>query len=619
MITILSPMAMLAVIEFVLRLAGYGHDLSLFIKDPMRKGYLVMNQHVSEKYFSRQQNATIGNFEAFSEKKPPGTFRIFVLGESTTIGYPYMHNGSFHRWLQYRLMHTFPEKDFELINLSLTAVNSHTVLDFAKTIVDYEPDAVLVYTGHNEYYGAMGVGSGNSHIALTRLLMWLRQFRMVQLCSAAISGVADLFSGSKIDLRENLMKRMASDQQIPYGSKGYRAGISQFTTNMNALCAIFNDRKVPVFISNLVANEKDLKPLMSAVGGADVSADFHYEAGNKLYAQTDFRKAKEAYRQASELDVLRFRAPREINAAIDALPGKYSSVKLVDTKTCFEQHSAHGILGAELLVDHVHPSLYGYGLLSEAFYQAMKKSGIIPSSEQELSFDKLRLEMPVTAVDSLKGVFEVMILKEGWPFNVPMPPEEKRRKTVEEQLAGALAVKQISWAEAMGRLRNYYAQNLDTAATLKVIEAQILENPLELAFYDQAGKLFLASNKNEKGIVYLTHAFRKENNFDRAKQLFIALLKADRPDAALPYIQFAAANNQSKFSLNELLTFVEPLVALKEKFKKDSSNVYLSNQLAAGYLKFANIQVARQYISRSLAIDPDNAEALKLLKLAQTE
>ena len=131
MVAILSPLAMLAVIEFVLRLVGYGHDLSLFTKDPARKGYLVMNQHVSEKYFSKQQNATFGNFEAFLEKKSPGTFRIFVLGESTTIGYPYMHNGSFHRWLQYRLMHTYPERDFELVNLSLTAVNSHTVLDFA--------------------------------------------------------------------------------------------------------------------------------------------------------------------------------------------------------------------------------------------------------------------------------------------------------------------------------------------------------------------------------------------------------------------------------------------------------------------------------------------------------
>ena len=98
----------------------------------------------------------------YSKKmKDDSTLRIFVLGESTTIGYPFFHNGSFHRWLQYRLMHTFPDRQFEIINLSLTAVNSYTVLGFAKELIRYKPDAVLIYTGHNEFYGTLGVGSSS--------------------------------------------------------------------------------------------------------------------------------------------------------------------------------------------------------------------------------------------------------------------------------------------------------------------------------------------------------------------------------------------------------------------------------------------------------------------------
>ncbi|WAC14068.1 hypothetical protein [Dyadobacter pollutisoli] len=613
-LSVLSPLLVLALLEAGLRLFGYGHNLDLFIKDPARKGYLVMNQHASEKYFARQQNATIGNFEPFPEKKAPGTFRIFVLGESTTIGYPYMNNGSFHRWLQYRLLHTFPEKDFEVINLSLTAVNSHTVLDFAKNVVNYEPDAVMVYTGHNEYYGALGAASagflGRSPF-MVRMLIWLREFRLVQLFSALTSSISDLFSGEKIDLRENLMKRMAADQQVPLGSDIYRVGIEQFTSNMDALCRLMGERKVPLLVSNLVSNEKDLKPLVSLPGGPDISADLHFRTGNELYADRKFVEAKQEYIRAKELDVLRFRAPEEMNKVLAKVAARYNGVTLVDTKGLFEKHSTQGILGKETLLEHVHPNLFGYALLSESFYQAMEKADLVPA-RRRMSLEELRKRMPITGVDSLKGAYEIMILKEGWPFNVPMPADEKREKTIEEQLAGAMVVKQITWKEAMARLQNHYAALHDTASVLRVVEALSLDNPLDITFYDQAGKLSLALHEDEKAVVYWSKAFRKEQSFERARQLFITFLKLDRPEKALPYIQYAAANNTSRFNLSELQNFVEQQLALKGMFEKDTANIMLSNRLAAGYLQFANAAAAGKYVSRSLKLDPDNATALKM-------
>ena len=115
-----------------------------------------MNDYASDKFFSDTANATKGNHEIFAVDKAPNTFRIFVLGESTTIGYPYFHNGSFHRWLQYRLARMYPERNFEIINLSLTAVNSYTVLDFGKQLAQYQPDAVLIYAGHKRILWRFG-------------------------------------------------------------------------------------------------------------------------------------------------------------------------------------------------------------------------------------------------------------------------------------------------------------------------------------------------------------------------------------------------------------------------------------------------------------------------------
>lgn len=619
-IALLMPVLVLLVLEGALRWFGYGYDLSVFKADPDRKGYLVLNPHASKRYFANQQNATFGNAEPFLTKKPPGTFRIFVLGESTTIGYPYMHNGSFHRWLQYRLMHTYPERDFEVINLSLTAVNSYTVLDFGKAVLDYEPDAVLVYTGHNEYYGAMGVAAtqGIGHRRwLARLLMHLRGYRTTQLIASAMDAAGEMVSGQKTDLRENLMKRMAADQQIAFGSEAYQAGIRQFGANMDELAKVMSGKDVPLLISTLVSNEKDLKPFVSIAGKDRDSADGHYRAGLEAYNRGDSIAAKTEFIRARELDALRFRAPEALNGSIREIASRYKGITVVDSKALFEQHSSQHILGRETLLEHVHPNLPGYALLSDAFYDGLRKTGLLTRPLAEFSFSDLRKQMPVTVMDSLKGAYEMMILQEGWPFNIPMPAEEQREKTEEEKLAGALVVKQITWRDAMARLQRHYAAVKDTAGMLRAAEALALDDPLTPMHFEQAGKLSAALDQNSRAVNYLTRAFRMENSFERARMLFVILLKMDRPSEALPYVAYAAANNSSGFSLNELHVFVQQLVEVKRKFGMDSSNVALSNQLAEGYLKFANAAAAEKYITKTLRKDPGNAVALSLLKQAR--
>jgi hypothetical protein len=180
----LIPVIFLVLLELLLRICNYGDNTDLFVKYPPDEKYMVMNYYASDKFFPDTASATKGNQEIFAINKAPNTVRIFVLGESTTLGFPFRPNGSFHRWLQYRLSSMYPGKNFEIINLSLTAVNSYTVLDFGKQLAPYHPDAVLIYTGHNEYYGALGVGSttavGNNRFLLQTLVK-LRTLKTVQL------------------------------------------------------------------------------------------------------------------------------------------------------------------------------------------------------------------------------------------------------------------------------------------------------------------------------------------------------------------------------------------------------------------------------------------------------
>src|SRR5713226_3336713 len=137
--------------EIVLRAINYGGTLDLVVKTSvLGKEYYTLNREVARRYFSQKG---IGIPEAcddiFEVHKQPTTKRIFMLGESTMAGYPFDYNATAPRLLQDRLRQLLPQYTIEVVNVGLAAVNSYTVLDFMKELVDYQPDAFIVYLGHN--------------------------------------------------------------------------------------------------------------------------------------------------------------------------------------------------------------------------------------------------------------------------------------------------------------------------------------------------------------------------------------------------------------------------------------------------------------------------------------
>ena len=502
-IAMVLPLCLLVIVELALRWLGYGHDTRLFIRYPDDPRYWVMNKYAAECYFTDSVNETKGSIEPFLVDKPAGTFRIFVLGESTTAGYPYFHNGSFHRWLEFRLMHEYPAVHFEIINVSLTAVNSYTVLDFGRQVLAYRPDALLVYTGHNEYYGALGVGS-TSHIANSRWLIWtivnLRRLRLVQWLSRLWSGFGR--SPATPDQRENLMQRMAADQRIALGSPAYTAGILGFRENMDELCRIAQAEGVPVFLSTVVSNEKDQRPFIGAAG-----ADASFAAGDSAWRAGDYAMAKRDFIQAREQDLLRFRAPAAIDSVIRVLAGEYSNVHLVDALARFEAVSPHGVVGHETLLEHVHPNLYGYALLSDAFYRSLIGAHLFSRPPADtLGFDSLLMKMPVTAVDSLGGVYTILMLKSRWPFDEPIPADFRRGNSVPEQLAGGLAVGRIGWSEALNELYTLSMRMGDKRTALKAVEALSLDRPLYTRYALYAGRLNFELGDTSEAVFYFKQA-----------------------------------------------------------------------------------------------------------------
>jgi len=589
---LLLPVLFLLLLELCLRILGYGHEIGLFITDPDDKNAWVMNSHASEKFFSNTTDATVGNSEKFSKEKAPGTLRIFVLGESTTIGYPYMHNGSFHRMLQYRLLREYPQLNTEIINLSLTAVNSYTVLDFAKQVAACEPDAVFIYCGHNEYYGAMGVASTNAvngNPLFIRTLFALRGSRVWQLLNNAYHTMFSRKAATKMQ-EENLMERMAGKQQVPYQSELYKKGIAQFEHNMQEVCTIFSGKNIPVFMSNLVSNEKDLAPFISTPG-KDGAADYFQQA-KQTYHNGDYTIAKSLFSKASELDLLKFRAPDEMNKTIAMLCKKNKGIHLVDTKQLFVHSSAGGILGNETLLEHVHPNLYGYALLSEAFYQAIKTQHLLPAnSNNAMRFEQLRNELPVTMVDSIKGAFEIAALKMRWPFHDSVKPLPVQ--SFEARLASKLLTKELSWNNMLDTLMPYYLQHRNYVEALKVAESALLEYPHNTTFYLFAANCSKQLKDTGRLVLYLGKAFQLSASPALAKQLVDAHLASDDPAGAMPYLDYLITNTRAAdmIAVKKMLT---ETVAYKKVLDSSFSKT-IALQVAEVYRKLGYDAVAGKY------------------------
>ncbi|WKN41443.1 hypothetical protein [Tunicatimonas pelagia] len=618
-IAILLPFLLLLTLEGGLRIVGYGTDYPLFVTSETNADYWVMNPQVSEKYFSQNANATVGYQEPFLKSKGASTFRVFVLGASTAVGYPYLHNGSFHRHLQYRLNRTFPDKTIEVINLALTAVNSYTVLDFAEQLVDYRPDAVLIYAGHNEYYGALGVGSttavGNNP-TIVRLILQLREWRLVQL----LINTLDLFkpSVSKSDLQENLMKRMTAEQSIAYESDLYQKGIRQYEANLTATLSTLNEQNIPTFISTLVSNEKDLTPFISDSTQEESSAEYVYQLGKAAYQRKDFSLAKQHFVQAKELDMLRFRAPGALNNIIRELTEQFPNVHLVDARAHLEAQVPHGIIGNEVLLEHVHPNQLGYSLIADAFYQQLREEGMIDIDWKLASdWETAYREMPITEVDSLKGAYEIMILKEGWPFYEPIAELDTANRTLPEAIAGALTVQQISWEEAMERLYQHYYQNQNYKEALKVAEAITLEHPNEVQFFTKAAGLALQLNDIQKADYLFQRALAREESASLARKIAINFIKADALEEALPYLQYIMDRESTDVLSFRLVGAIKSIQVLTEKadlLKNDTGKMI---QLAESYLLLGKQDTAEGYLQAVLNQEPNHQQAITLMKKIQ--
>lgn len=498
LITVVIPVFILIVFEGVLRVTGYGDNLSLFIKNPTQgyEKYMMVNPEVGKKYFQKFENTAPAN-DIFLTDKPENTFRIFVMGSSTVFGFPYERNLMFSRILHQQLEDAYPGKKIEVVNTAITAINSFTLLDFTDQILKYKPNAILIYAGHNEFYGAFGIGSNETmsrNRGLTRLHITLMDLKTYQLVRNIISGFSQkMATNSKDEVHGTLMKRMVANKDILLGSDEYKIAMERYKQNMGDILKKAGNKKVPVFISDLVCNINGMEPFNSIATDELEGAAEVYKKAQQAEKSGDFDTALKLYYKAKDLDCIRFRASEDINRIVNELVEEYK-VNHVPMLSVFQNNSPNKLIGNNLMTEHVHPNIDGNFLMADAFFAEIVKSGLIDvkNEEKAYSFAYRKLNYGYTSLDSIAAHHRIQTLKGNWPFvkmgetEVNYLLQHRPTSNLDSLAFSALKNKKLTLAEVRLDLAERYEKTSQIFLAFKEYEALIRTNPYIAVNYRDA-------------------------------------------------------------------------------------------------------------------------------------
>ena len=524
------PFFLLLMAELVLRLSGYGSNYPLFIASEQAEGYLEPNPAVMQRYFAPAQAPRLSmDTQLIRQSKTPGSLRIVIQGGSTAAGFPYGRFGSVQAMLTQLLKQHYPEHDIEVINTAMAAVNSYSLLDFQSDILALEPDIVLIYAGHNEFLGIMGAGSALSPAggrATSLLLLKLRQIRLFQLLRNLLSASA---SPAEANNNRSMMAQIAQGADIPTDSPLYQATLNQFHDNMALLLQRYQQEGIPVLLSNLVSNERDLVPF-SAVSAAnwpellpvlkqansslptavsDNPAGRDFALGQQALAQQQLDRAQSLLQLARDNDSLRFRAPAVFNQILAQLAAQYQAT-LVDTEQLFRRHSTDALIGNSLLLEHVHPNVKGYQLLAAAFYRSLEQQGLLAGQQ---ATGPLRLnanDIPLTELDIRYAELKIDNLLRQYPFTSETLPAEPFTITTELDQLLKQRVDGAPWLTVQRQLLRYYQQQQDLSGSSKTLAMLADALPFDTDLWQETGLMYLQQGELQLANYYLYHALRQQ-------------------------------------------------------------------------------------------------------------
>ncbi|MBP89922.1 MAG: hypothetical protein CMJ64_24980 [Planctomycetaceae bacterium] len=348
--------------------------------------------------------------DSFTVEKATDEFRIFCLGGSTVQGRPYSIETSFTTWLELSLTAADEQRKWKVVNCGGVSYGSYRLVPILDEVLQYEPDLVVIYAGHNEFLEATTYRSVSRSPVGSQAVAWLSHVRAYNVLRSARNRrrepvLLPAEVDALLDYRGGLADYHRDDRRV-------RSAVSAYKANLRKMLRLGVEAGVPIVLLDPISNLKDCPPfkvepnanlsvaeqrefeILWARAKVDEDIDHRIELleaalaidsrhaaarfvlGHAYLARHQLQEAREQLLVAKDEDVCPLRMIEPLHDALTAVAAD-TRTPLLDIRVAFEERSKAGILGDRWLVDHIHPSISGHQLIAAELTSHLVETGVV--------------------------------------------------------------------------------------------------------------------------------------------------------------------------------------------------------------------------------------------------
>jgi tetratricopeptide (TPR) repeat protein len=361
---------------------------------------------------ARVQGQRTFNAQTFLADKPDDGLRLFTLGGSSAYGFPMGAEAAFTAVLGEVLAEAYPRRTVEAVNAAGVSYAMHRLRYVAREVVGYEPDFLVVYSGHNEFVEPTFFEELKRRGASrTRIEHALAHSRLYSVLRSTVD-VARREPETAADRFGMVVRR---EHENAFTPDDKREVIDAFREGLREIVRLAHERGTKVVVATVPANLREWPPNHSlagelepeasrrwvaalaegrarlaagdapaaaasfeaALGLAPDHAESHFLAAKAYEALGRWDDARDAYDRACDLDASPIRRLSGVNDAVRQVAREEGAL-LVDVELAFRERSEHGLVGFDLIEDYVHPTREAHELIAWLVWEAMESAGWLP-------------------------------------------------------------------------------------------------------------------------------------------------------------------------------------------------------------------------------------------------
>ncbi len=370
----------------------------------------------------------------FRVEKSANELRVFALGGSTTQGQPYRTETAFPFWLGLRLQSAMPSRDVQVVNCGGISYASYRVAAILDEVLRYEPDLIVLYTGHNEFLEA------RTYHLQRQVPRWLAgplsivaDLRLGRLAARWISSDESAVPPTSLSSEVDTLLDHTDGMEAYVRDDDWNAGVHRhFESTLAAMVRRCQVAKVPLVLcvpaGDLVKTPPfksppplDLETLSDAA--AEIAAAkamlaseprhalSHFILGRSLFdeGESQLAQARSHLVAARDEDICPLRATSRIETTVRQY-AVADGVYLIDAPERLDERNhaganfPDGIPDPRWFVDHVHPTIAGHQVIAGEIYKHLVQRGWCePIDGAEVTYQQSLADHMTTLGDEYYG------------------------------------------------------------------------------------------------------------------------------------------------------------------------------------------------------------------------